>query len=170
MQTYKLTKANVYINGGNWFGSTEEFTTPDINEVGVTHKPLGSIGTTSYNAGFEELKGKLKLNSINPVYYGVHTNVLDPVLIQVRGVLEQYSAGVKLADVPVIGSMKIRFTKSSGHDHKAQDAVMIDTEYTAYNLTISIAGVEKLHFNPDTQEYRVDGIDKNATQRAILGI
>lgn len=170
MQNYKLTKANVYIDGSNWFGAAEEFTTPDLNEVGVTHKPLGSRGTTSYNAGFEELKGKLKLNSVNPKYYGIHTNVIQTRIVQVRGVLEQFAAGDKIATIPVICDLKIRFTKSAGHDHKAQENVMIDAEYTAYNMRIIIGGAEKLYFNADTQEYRVDGIDQNAVERGILGL
>lgn len=170
LQNFKLTKANVYIDGANWFGATEEFTTPDFNEVSVTHKPLGSKGTTSYNAGVEELKGKLKLNSVNPAYYGVHNNHIVTRLVQVRGVLEQFVAGDRIGQQPVICDLKIRFIKSTGHDHKAQEAVMIDAEYTAYHVRVMIGALEKLYFNADTQEYRIDGVDQNAFERAILGL
>jgi uncharacterized protein len=166
----QITNANVYMNGESQLGKAAEITTPDLTSKEQEHKALGMQGVWKLSAGFEEMSGKIKWNSIYDDV-AIHTvNTKAPVQLQVRCNIERHSAGGLLEEFPMVTFMTVRFKKSPFGMFKQHENTEIETEFTCTAMKQVIDGRVVIDIDFGTNKYIVNGVDLNAQYNEALGI
>jgi uncharacterized protein len=166
----QITNANVYMGKDSMLGKAAEITTPDLTSKEVEHKALGMQGVWKLSAGFEEMSGKIKWNSIYDDVAVQTVNTKVPVQLQVRCNIERHSAGGLIAQIPMVTFMTVRFKKSPFGMYKQHENTEIETEFTCTAIKQVIDQRVVIDLDFGTNKYIVDGVDLNAEYNEALGI
>lgn len=166
----RLTNANVYLDGGSLLGRVSEFNAPKVNAKMAEHSALGMIGSVEYFAGIDKLEGSIKWTA----YYGSEmrkfANFFKPIRIQVRGSLEQYQGGGKVAEIPATIFLTIQPKNFPLGDYKQHDNVDLQTDYACTYCRLEIDGNVEMEIDVEANIYKVNGEDLLAAYRQNLGI
>jgi len=167
----RLTNGNVYVDETNFFGAIEEANLPEVKAVESEHKSLGMIGKVEFPAGIDKMECKIKWNSLSESAMAYSADFYTPRTIMIRSSLEKYDANLgRVAQVPVVATIRGQFKKLPGIAFKQQDNPDMDSDITvtAYNLMVN--GVEIVDIDVLAQVYRVYGVDLMLQYRNNLGI
>lgn len=166
----RLTNANIYLDGGSLLGRVEEFQTPTIAAKMAEHKALGMIGTVEYFAGVDKMEGSIKWTS----YYGdvmrKFANFFEPIRIQVRGSLEEYQGGGRMAQVPAVVFLTIQPKNFPLGNFVQHDNVDLSTSYGCTYCRLEVGGNVEMELDVEANIYKVNGEDLLAAYRQNLGI
>ena len=166
----RLTNANVYIDNGNFLGQIEEITLPQVKVLMVDHPALGLFGKGEYPAGFDKIEASMKWASFYPEGVLKYADVMKVHSFQIRGNVETYQAGDKIAEIAVIIHLRAMFKEFPLGKFKKNDNTEFSTTLTCFSFKVIYAGVELVEYDLEANIYKVGGIDKLAQYRANLGI
>lgn len=109
---YKLSNANVYLNGVDLLGRAEEVDFPQIKHKTVEHKGLGMAGSPEFWVGIDKLECRITWNSIfTDITAGVF-GAMNPQQLMIRGYQQQISGGGLVTELPVVGLVTGIFKES----------------------------------------------------------
>lgn len=165
----KITNCNVYIDGANHAGKAEEVKLPDIMPIMTEHKGLGAIGRVELPAGLEKMVCSIKWSSMYPDLMKVEANPYAAHSLQIRGSLETWGPGGRLAQVPVIAYVNGTFKKFPGGTFKQSDPVERESEVAVSYYKLTVAGKDIVEVDVFANIHKVDGVDINATFNRNLG-
>jgi hypothetical protein len=167
MRIFKLTAANVYINGTTTLGQVNEFKAPDFKAKTSEHSALGMFGTASFTSGIELLEGTLQWSSFYPEALTSGARFRDPVRLMVRGNVEEYVGGVR-TDRNITITMTATMKQWPGGSFKPRDNSEFTSEYNATSLKIVYNGITLLDYDALSNTYIVDGVDQLASYKANI--
>lgn len=165
----RLTNANVYIDGDNFVGKAEEVTSPVIKTIFSEHKALGMHGKFELPSGIDKMEAKIKWNS---AYRGVLEKMADPykpMNLQIRAMLEGYSAGARSSTTPYIIHLRATSKDFNPGAFKQNDNVEIEMNLNVTYVKVVIDGVEVVEYDAMENIYKVKGVDTLADFRRITG-
>jgi P2 family phage contractile tail tube protein len=166
----KLTNANIYCNGASLLGRAEEIKLPTVTSKKVDHKALGMVANIKLpGGGIDTLEGEIKWNSF---YQDVWRQLLNPyqsLELQVRGSLDTYSNGGRIAQVPYIVFMTLSFDSVPLGDLKQNDNAEFQSKYTATYVKQQVNGQDVLEIDVLANIHKVAGEDMLATYRQNIG-
>ena len=166
----KLYNANVYIDGDSYAGLAEEVTLPDLKPKTSEHKALSNIGSFELPTGLDKMGMKIKWNTVNADIMAGAADFYTSKDIMIRSNIDIWEGGSKTGSVPCVAFVKGLSKKVPELGIKHQDNVESDMEFnvTAYKLVIDGAVVFDVDYFANV--YIVDGDDKLADYRDILGL
>jgi P2 family phage contractile tail tube protein len=165
----RITNANVYLDDESMLGKADEMTCPELVTKMTEHKALGMIGMIKLDTGFEEMKGKIKWNSI---YDDIAERTVNPrrsYQLQVRGTVERHSAEGLIDEVPMAIFMTVKFNKTPFGMFKQHEAVEIETEFTCTAIKQVVDGKVIVEVDFYSNTFKAGGVDIMANYNANLG-
>lgn len=166
----RLTNANIYVDGGSMLGRVESFNTPTVTAKLAEHKALGMIGTVEYFAGIDKMEGTIKWTS----YYGDamrrFANFFQPVRIQVRGSIEEYQGGARVAQKRAVVFLTIQPKNFPTGNFQQHDNVELETSYGCTYLKMEVDGNTEMEIDVEANIYKVNGEDLLVAYRQNLGV
>lgn len=169
MEINRLTNANIYVDGANYFGKAEEVNLPEIKFIMAEHKALGMVGSAEFFAGIEKMESKIKWNSLYPEVIKKAANPFKSVAIQVRASLETYSDQGKISEVPVVAHLKGTFKNLPTGNIKTKDNPEIETSMSVTYSKLVVNNNELYEIDVLQNIYKVEGQDILAQYRANIG-
>lgn len=171
MDIYRLTNANVYLNGNNFFGRAEELELPKVAHKYAEHKALGMAGTAEFWAGIDKLEAKIKWSALYPEAYAAMANPTQVVALTVRASLEQYDGTEgRTAQLPVRAELRGAFKEFPMGTFKPKENVEFDSTMSVYYAKLVVDGQELFEIDVLNNLYKVDGADLLDQYRANLGL
>ena len=165
----KLTNANVYVGNSSYLGKAAEIDLPKITAVMAEHQALGMVGKIDLPSGFEKMEARIKWNSMYPDAMKRMANPFEMVSLQCRSSLEDYTAGGRTGQVPVVCFMKAQFKEVPMGNFKQHENVELESQLTVTYVKLEIDGQSIVEFDALANIYKVDGVDILAQYRANIG-
>jgi P2 family phage contractile tail tube protein len=167
----KLTNANLYSSGVSHLGKLEEIGLPAIKALYTEHKALGMIGKIELPSGFDSMTGKMKFNAVYPDLILEFGSPYVTRQVQVRGNLETYDSSGRIAEVPAVAFMTIRFKDVLPPiTLKQNDSPELESEYSATYFRLEVDGLRVIEIDFFTNIFFVSDNDELANYRIALGI
>lgn len=166
----KVINANIYVDGANFLGKSDEVELPTVKGKNVSHGPLAIVGDLEYNAGIEKMEAKIKWNSYYPEVIKLFSNFFKATKIQVRFSVDQYENGTRIGELPGIAYITARPNDSPGGKFKAKDNVELESNLSVTYYKLEINGEELVEYDAEANILIVGGVDLLANYRANLGI
>jgi P2 family phage contractile tail tube protein len=170
VQINNLYNANVYAAGNSFMGKAEEVTLPAVKVKTRDVKALGLISDVELPAGIEKMTGKIKWNSIYTEVIQQFADPFTPVDIQIRSSLENWIAGGRQAQLPVVVFLRV-LNKDlvSGLNIKQNDNPDQESEFSCQYFRLEVDGVPVIEFDPFNNILFNSDTDLLAKWRANLG-
>jgi P2 family phage contractile tail tube protein len=166
----RLVNANVYSSGNSLLGKVEEIQLPGVKAKIVDVVALGLIMTVELPSGFEKMTGKTKFNAVYPELIEEFGSPFSTKQIQVRGNLETYDTSGRIAEVPAVAFLTIRFKDVlPAITLKQNDNPEQESEFSCSYYRLEIGGVRMLEIDAFTNTFFVKDKDELATYRTNLG-
>jgi P2 family phage contractile tail tube protein len=167
----KITNANLYSSGNSFLGKLEEITLPAIKAKNTDHKTLGTIMEIELPSGFEKMTGKMKFNAVYPELIQEFGSPYNTRQIQVRSSLESYDPSGRIAEVPIVAFLNVRFKDVLPPiTLKQNDNPELESEYSASYYRLEIDGIALIEIDAFNSVFFLNGNDELATYRQNLGI
>lgn len=171
MQIQKLFNSNVYVDGPNsLLGKASEITLPEIVPNLIEHKALGMIGTVKLPTGLGPLDMKLKWAGFYGDRVTMGANPFKSHKLQVRGDVEVYDAGGRIAQQPFVCLLTARWGKLPMGVLAPQTSPEFEDELHVTYMKASLAGTELVEIDVIENIWRVGGEDILAGYRSNLGL
>lgn len=165
----KIINANVYINGADQLGRVSEAKLPELVAATTEHKGLGMIGVLELPAGMQVLTMTLKWAGFYGDVAALSANPFKTHSLQFRASHETYGADGRIAEVPLVATVRGRWKKFQLGTFKPQESAEWEDELTCDYVKVELGGRELVEFDATNNIWRVDGVDLQATFRANLG-
>lgn len=165
----RITNANIYLDGGNQLGKSEEVKLPEVAQKMVEHKALGMVGMIELPAGVEKMTGEVKWSSF---YKDVAKKVANPYAflnLQIRANIETYSAQGRVAQTPLVVFLTVAFTKLPLGSFKQHDNAEFTSPFSCYYIKCVMDGEDIVEFDALSNIYKVGGVDLLAAYNANVG-
>lgn len=170
IQINRITNASVFVDGNSLLGTVAEANLPTIKHKMVDHQALGMVGVAEFFGGIEKLEAKLKWNSFYKDALVKAGNPMKSVDLQIRGSLENWEAGDKDDEVPLVMYLRAAYKDFPMGSFKQSDNVELENNLSVYYAKMEIDGQAVLEIDVLANIYKVDGVDLLATYKANLGI
>lgn len=170
IKIHRLTNANIFMDGGSMLGRAESFNSPTVTFKQAEHKAMGLLGTVEYMSGIDKLEGSIKWNSFYPEAMVKMANPFQAVRLQIRGNVEEYSGGSKIADKPATIYMTITPKNFPTGNFVQHDNVEIESSYGCTYLKVVIDGITVTEIDVEANIFKVNSVDLLAQYRQNLGI
>ncbi len=169
-QITHLYSCNVYVDGNNLLGRSEEVSLPEINTVQSDHNALGLTGTPEFFSGLEKMEFSIKWNSL---YKDVAKKYMNPVIaqqMQVRGSLETHTSAGRTGSEAAVAFLTVKPKTMGALEYKNHEKVATTTTYsvTSYKLVVGSEVIFEIDILANI--YKVGGVDMLAQYRRDLGI
>lgn len=170
-QIRTLYNANVYIDGINHAGKSEEVTLPVVKPALVDHIALSMIGKIELPAGLDKMDSlKIKWNSIDPDIIKSTADFYTSRDIMIRSNGDVWMNGSRQSSEPVTIFLRGLSMGTPPIEFKHQQSPGIETEFTMSYYKMEINGAVMFEVDYYAQVYIVDGVDLMADYRANLGL
>lgn len=169
-QISKLYNANVYLDGTSYAGLAEEVSAPDLKPIMSDHKSLSNIGKFKLPTGLDEMKMKIKWNTVNFDVMATSADFYNAKDIMIRSSIDVWENGDKIGTQGVAMFIRGLSTNLPPVNFKHQDNPEVETEFSVTGYKLEIDGIVVFHVDYFANIYIVDGVDKLADYRANLGI
>ena len=166
---YKLSNANIYINGVDLLGRAEEIDFPQIKHKMVEHKGLGMAAGAEFWAGIEKMECKITWSSISSDIAGPVFNGIIPAAVMIRGYQQQFAAGGLLAEFPVVAQLNGVFKETPKVSVKHQESQPAESNMSVYYYSLAIGGIPQVIVDVMANIYMVQGVDLLANFKQIIG-
>lgn len=166
----RLTNANIYMDGGSLLGRVETFNCPTITFKQSEHKALGLNGTAEYYSGIDKMEGSIKWTSYYADQLKKMGNPFTAIRLQVRGSLEEYQDGSRIAQQPATVFLTIMPKNMPLGNFVQHDNVELETQYGCVYVRLEINGQVITEVDVEANIFKVDGQDLLAQYRQNLGI
>lgn len=170
-QINRILNANIYSSGRSLLGKAEEIQLPAIKAKFADLKVLGLQMDIEIPSGFEKMTGKVKWNA---VYSDLITEFGSPYntrQLQVRANLETYDPSGRIAQVPVVAFLSVRFKDLlPAITLKMGDNPEQESEFSCNYYRLEIDGVKLIEIDAFANTYFVNGQDQYQQYRISLGL
>lgn len=170
IKIHRLTNANIFIDGGSMLGRAESFASPTVVFKQAEHRAMGMVGTVEYMSGIDKMEGTIKWNSYYPEAMTKMANPYQAVRLQIRGNIEEYSGGSKVADKPATIYMTVTPKNFPTGSFTQHDNVEIESSYGCTYLKVVVDGTIVTEIDVEANIFKVNGTDLLAAYRQNLGI
>lgn len=167
---HRITNANVYLDGANFFGKVEEVDLGSVKAVMSDFQGLGMVGLIELPDGIDKLEGKIIWNS---KYEESARKVATPfktVQLQLRSNIEVYNSQGRTANLPLVTLMTVMFKEYQLGSYKPREATKFETPFSATYVRQVVAGNETLLLDYLANIYKVGGEDQLSEYRKNLGL
>jgi hypothetical protein len=170
-QIKKIFHANIYTGNLSHLGKASEVKLPELSFAQSEHKALGMFSAVELSTGLEKLTMSIKWTGLYPELIGMRSNPFAVHDLQVRASLEEYTSQGRSGQVPVVGTVRVAWTKGALGTLKPMEAADgYDDELSVKYIKLEIGGQEHLEIDPFALIWKVDGTDLLAELRANLGL
>jgi P2 family phage contractile tail tube protein len=167
----KITNANLYSSGNSYLGKLEELTLPAIKAKFVEQKALGMIMGIELPSGFEMMTGKMKFNAVYPELISEFGSPYITRQVQVRSNLETYDSSGRIAEVPIVAFMSIRFKDVLPPiTLKQNDSPDLESEFSSTYYRLEVDGNRIIEVDAFAQIFFLNDDDQLVNYRIALGL
>jgi uncharacterized protein len=159
IQINKLTNASVFVDGVGFLGQAMEVDLPEITQKMSDHVALGMIATTEMASGIDKMEATIRWNALYPLVVEKFANPYAALSLQIRGSLEVYEAGGRVAQQPVVIFLRGTSKTHQIGNFRQHENVELENQLAVYYVRVEINGVEKLELDATANIYRVNGVD-----------
>jgi P2 family phage contractile tail tube protein len=115
--------------------------------------------------------GKMKFNAVYPELISLFGSPFNTRRIQMRSSLETYDSSGRIAEVPIVAYLSIRFKDCLPPiTLKQNDNPELESEYSATYYKLEVDGKRLIEIDAFSQLFFLNDSDEMATYRANLGI
>lgn len=165
----KISNANVYIDGGNFFGAAKEVTLPEGAAKMVEHVALGMQGAIDLPVGFEKMTAKIAWTSFVKEAIIATADIYKGLKMQIRANLEEWSSSGLVSEKAFVISLVATSTNIPAGSFKAQENMEVETNFNVMYIKCTIGGKDVYEMDPVGNIYKVNGVDRLANYRANIG-
>jgi uncharacterized protein len=165
----RLVNCNVYMNGDSMLGRCEEAKVPGIKHVMAEYKALGMVAKLDMWAGLDKMKADFKWASFYPSVLVTIANPFVPVVLQVRGSLQNWNDSGMIAETPLVVHLKGLFEEHAFGDYKMISPAEFPSKFNATYVKCVHDGIELYELDAMSNILKVGGVDLLATYRANIG-
>ncbi|MNO52391.1 Phage tail tube protein FII [compost metagenome] len=169
LSVHRITNANIYLDGKNFFAKAEEVTLGDLKAVMSDFQGLGLVGLFELPDGLDKIEGKIVWNSAYPDAGVKMANLLKTIQLQCRSNLQVFNNSGLLKEVPMVTTLTIMSKQYSLGGNKPRDPSKFETPFSVIYLRQQIDGKEIVLVDYLANIYRVDGKDLLNTYRRNIG-
>lgn len=167
--TARIVNAAVYLNGRSMVGRVKEIKLPELSVMSQEHKALGMVGRLELPSGIDKLDGEIVWNAIYPEAWGIFADPFTAVNLQARSSVDEFTAGGRTAEKPLVSLLSVMFTKIPLGAYKQQEQAEFTSSFTCTYFKQTLNGQDLIELDVLANIFRVSGVDKLATFRANLG-
>lgn len=164
----QVSNANVYINGSDFLGRAKSVKTPEFDVEFVEHDNLGLVGKLKLPTKVNALEGEIVWDGFYPEVAALAYNPFKAVQLMVRADVQAFNAMGMAAEVPLVMTMTVNFSKTPVGEYKKEAAEYTMT-YQVNNIKQVIDGKEVLFYDAYSNKYRVAGQDILQKFRSNIG-
>jgi P2 family phage contractile tail tube protein len=165
----KLSNANVYIDGSNFFGTVKEVTLPEGAAKMVEYMALGMQGSIDLPVGFEKMSAKFVWTSFHEEAIKATADIYKGLKMQIRANLEEYSSAGLIGEKAFVCSINGTSTNMPAGSFKAQENMEVETNFNVTYIKVTIGGKDVYEFDPVLNIYKVNGVDRLSNFRNNIG-
>ena len=164
----QVDNANVYINGNSKLGTAKKIKTPEFEVEFVEHDNLGLIGKLKLPSKVNALEGEITWDGFYPEVAAIALNPFKNQQLMGRGDVRVFNAAGMAAEVPLVMTMNVAFSKVNIGEYKKEPTEYAMT-YQIHSIKQSIDGKEILFYDAFSNQYRVAGEDILQKYRSNIG-
>lgn len=164
----QVSNANIYINGNSFLGRAKSIKLPEFEVEFSEHDNLGLAGKLKLPNKINALEGEIVWDGFYPEVAALAYNPYKAAQLMVRASVKAFNALGVAAEVPLVMTMTVAFSKTSVGEYKKEDAEYTMT-YQTHNIKQVIDGKEVLYFDAFSNNYRVAGEDVLSRFRSNIG-
>lgn len=170
MRVSKIFNANIYVDGTNaLLGRAKEITLPEVAVKTEEHVGLGMIGALELPTGLSVMTTKIKWAGWYADQLVLGANPFEAHKLQVRAPQESYEAGGRVAEVPLVANLTVRWKKTPLGVFAAQTGQEPEDELTTTYCRVVLGGRELVEIDVIENVWRVDGVDVLERYNKALG-
>lgn len=166
---HRITNANVYLDGQQFFAKAEEIDLGSVKAVTSDFQGLGMVGLIELPDGLDKLEGKISWNSL---YADAGTKLASPfkaVQLQCRSNVQVFNNGGLVNEIPLVTFMTIMPKEYGLGGFKPREATKFETPFSAIYVRQLLDGREILLLDYLSNIFKVDGKDQLAQYRKNIG-
>ena len=157
----KVTASNnlrCYI-AGEFIGCASEIELPEIEMEMVEYESLGLYGTPEFPAGIQAMEATITWMSFDPLWAKAAADFTTAVNMQFRGSVEEYETVGRIAEVPLVITMRALFKKNPIGSFSKNEFGEFESELSPLYIKQSYGGETVLEFDAIANIYKVGGRD-----------
>lgn len=166
---HRITNANIYLDGRDFFGKSEEIDLGSVKAVMSDFQGLGMVGLIELPDGLDKLEGKIVWNSR---YKEASTKLASPfktVQLQCRSNVQVFNNSGLVDEIPLVTVMTIMSKEYKLGSFKPRDPAKFETPFSAIYVRQLLNGEEVLLLDYLANIFRVNGEDQLAKYRRNIG-
>lgn len=164
----QVTNANVYINGNSFLGRAKSVKTPEFDVEFIEHDNLGLVGKIKLPNKVNTLEGEIVWDGFYPDVAALAYNPFKAKQLMVRADVQVFNAMGMAAEVPLVLTMTVNFSKTPLGEYK-KEVTEYTMTYQVNSIKQVIDGKEVLFYDAFSNQYRVAGEDILSKYRANIG-
>ncbi|MDH2999933.1 phage tail protein [Chelonobacter oris] len=164
----QVTNANVYINGNSFLGRAKSVKTPEFDVEFIEHDTLGLVGKLKLPSKVNALEGEIVWDGFYPEVATLAYNPFKAKQLMVRANVQVFNAMGMAAEVPLVMTMTVNFSKTPVGEYK-KEASEYTMTYQVNSIKQVIDGKEVLFYDAFSNQYRVAGEDVLSKFRTNMG-
>lgn len=169
VNAHRITNANLYLDGQDFFGKAEEIELGSIKAVMSDFQGLGMVGLIELPDGLDKLEGKIVWNSLYKEAGSKLASPFKTVQLQCRSNVQVFNNGGLVDEVPLVTMMTIMPKEYALGSFKPRDPSKFETPFTAIYARQLLNGEEVLLLDFMANIFRVNGEDQLAKYRRNIG-
>ena len=169
MARFYLANANLFIAGGDTTGMVKTFELDNIKAQTEKFESLGMLFNKDVPTGFDQMEGKMEFAGPAPDFFYQAAFPWETTAFVLLGIMTDKSLPGATANKQFKAELIIRPKDIGVGKFENQKLTMFERAFMIDKLTISFAGVEQLAIDSENNIYRVNGVDKWAAYRQMLG-
>lgn len=166
---HRITNANVYLDGQDFFAQFEEVELGTIKAVMSDFQGLGMVGLIELPDGIDKLNGKLVANSRYKDAAAKLASPFKTVQLQCRSNVQVFNNGGLVDEIPLVTVMTITGKEYNLGSHKPRDPTKYEFPFSATYAKQTLDGEEIFLLDYLANIYRVGGEDQLAKYRRNIG-
>ena len=166
---HRITNANIYLDGRDFFGKSDEIDLGSVKAVMSDFQGLGMVGLIELPDGLDKLEGKIVWNSR---YKEASTKLASPfktVQLQCRSNVQVFNNSGLVDEIPLVTTMTIMSKEYQLGSFKPRDPSKFETPFSAIYVRQLLNGEEAVLLDYLANIFRVNGEDQLAKYRRNIG-
>ena len=166
---HRITNANIYLDGRDFFGKSDEIDLGSVKAVMSDFQGLGMVGLIELPDGLDKLEGKIVWNSR---YKEASTKLASPfktVQLQCRSNVQVFNNSGLVDEIPLVTTMTIMSKEYQLGSFKPRDPSKFETPFSAIYVRQLLNGEEVVLLDYLANIFRVNGEDQLAKYRRNIG-
>ena len=166
---YYLGNANLFIAGGDTTGIVKSFEIDNLKAKTDKYESLGMLFDKDVPTGFEQMMGKMTFAGPAPDFFTDNAFPWEKIDFTLLGIMTEKSLSGSAGNLQFEADLIVRPTEVGMGKYEQNKLTEFERSFCIDKLTIIMGGVEQLAIDSENNIYRVNGVDKWADYRALLG-